>query len=66
MLFRSQWASWAMHQVATGELDARSGHEIGFLANAFRASVEKRDLEIEIKKLRETIASLNKQPRGVA
>ena len=61
-----QWSSWAMHGVATGELDARSGHEIGYLVNAFKAAVEKRDLEIEIKKLRETIASLNKQPRGVA
>jgi len=30
-----EWASWAVHAVATGEIDARTGHEIGYVLRAF-------------------------------
>jgi len=52
-----EWSSWAMHAVATGEIDARTGHEIGYLVNAFKAAVEKRDLLAEIEALRAELAS---------
>lgn len=52
-----QWSSWAMHAVATGALDARVGHEIGYLVNAFKAAVEKRDLLREIAQLRADLAA---------
>ena len=51
------WSSWAMHAVAVGEIDARTGHEIGYLVNAFKAAVEKRDLQREIEALRAELAA---------
>ena len=50
------WSSWAMHAVAIGEIDARTGHEIGYLVNSFKAAVEKRDLLREIEELRAELA----------
>ena len=50
------WSSWDMHAVAVGEIDARTGHEIGYLVNAFKAAVEKRDLLREIEELRAELA----------
>ncbi len=46
------WSSWAIRSVATGEIDPRVGHEIGYLVNAFKAAVEKRDLLRELEELR--------------
>lgn len=57
-----QWSSWAMYAVATGEIDARTGHEVGYLVNAFKAAVEKRDLLQEIEKLRAELAAARKRP----
>jgi len=54
------WSSWAMYAVATGEIDARTGHEVGYLVNAFKAAVEKRDLLTEIERLREELAEARK------
>lgn len=60
-----QWSSWAMHATATGVIDARTGHEIGYLVNAFKAAVEKRDLLREIEQLRAKLAELRKAPGQV-
>jgi hypothetical protein len=30
-----EWASWATWAVSVGKLDARTGHEVGFLLRAF-------------------------------
>ena len=38
-------------------MDARTGHEIGYLVNAFKAAVEKRDLQREIEQLRRELAA---------
>ena len=51
------WSSWAMRAVAVGEIDARTGHEIGYLVNTFKAAVEKRDLQREIEELRAELAA---------
>lgn len=58
------WSSWAMHSVAIGEIDARTGHEVGYLVNAFKAAVEKRDLLREIEALRAELAEAQKLRRG--
>lgn len=36
------------------------------MLNCLKAAVEKRDLELDIRALRATIAELQKRPRGVA
>jgi len=60
-----EWSSWAIRAVATGEIDPRVGHEIGYLVNAFKAAVEKRDLLHEIEGLRVQLAEAGKTPRAV-
>lgn len=56
-----EWSSWAIRSVATGEIDPRVGHEIGYLVNAFKAAVEKRDLLRELEELR---AQLDEARKG--
>ena len=36
----AEWASWAIRAVATGEIDPRVGHVVGYLVNSFKAAVE--------------------------
>lgn len=60
------WASWAIHAVASGNLDSRVAHEIGFLVNAFKAAVEKADLLTEIAKLRADLADARKDAPKLA
>ena len=60
------WASWAMHAVASGQLDARVGHEVGYLVNAFKAAVEKADLLTEIAQLRKDLADARKDAPKLA
>jgi hypothetical protein len=55
-----RWSSWAMHATASGIIDSRTGHEIGYLVNAFKAAVEKRDLLKEIEQLRADLAEARK------
>ena len=50
-----QWSSWAMRAIATGEIDARTGHEVGYLIARFAEAVNKRDLE---KRLEKALAEL--------
>lgn len=55
-----RWSAWAMHATATGIIDARTGHEVGYLANAFRGALEKRDLLRQIEQLRAELAEAKK------
>ena len=59
------WSAWAIYQVATGGIDARTGHEIGYLVNALKAAVEKRDLLGENQELRAHVDEM-KRPRAVS
>ena len=60
------FAAWAVHQVASGQLDPRVGHEIGFILNSFRGALEKRDLLREIESLRRDLAAARKEtPKAV-
>lgn len=62
-----RWASWAIHAVAVGRIHQRTGHEIGYLVNAFKAAIEKRDLLREIEDLRAQLddAKGHGRPRAV-
>jgi len=55
------FAAWAVHQVASGVLDSRTGHEIAFILNSFRGALEKRDLLREIEQLRRDLAAARKE-----
>ncbi len=55
------FAAWAVHQVASGSLDSRTGHEIAFILNSFRGALEKRDLLREIEQLRRDLAAARKE-----
>lgn len=41
-------------------IDGRTAHEIGFLVNSFKASLEKRDLLEELKELRAQVAEMKR------
>lgn len=56
-----RWSAWAIHATAAGVIDARTGHEIGYLVNAFKAAVEKRDLQREIESIRDELDQLKKR-----
>jgi hypothetical protein len=57
------WSAWAMHAVAAGTISERVGHEIGYLVNAFKAAVEKRDLQKQIDELRAQLAQAHERMR---
>lgn len=52
------WTSWATWAVATGAIDSRTAHEIGYLARALQAGLEKTDLSEEVDELREMVEQL--------
>jgi hypothetical protein len=55
-----------MHAIATGDLDARTGHEVGYLVARFTEALNKRDLLAEIEQLRRDLAAARKEiPRPV-
>lgn len=59
------WASWAVHAVATGKMDAKTGHEVGFLLRAFldgRRHLDK--VDERIRKLQETLRKLQRDGEG--
>jgi hypothetical protein len=61
-----QWSSWAMHACATGAMDARTGHEVGYLVARFTEALNKRDLLRKIEELERALATAKKEtPRPV-
>lgn len=56
------WASWAVWAVTTGTIDARTGHEVGYILRGFmdgkkhldRTDERVKELEATLKKLRGT------------
>lgn len=56
-----RWSAWSMHACVTGVIDARTAHEVGYLVNAFTASLQKRDMQREIEKLRAELAAAKQQ-----
>jgi hypothetical protein len=60
-----EWASWATWAVSVGKLDARTGHEVGFLLRAFldgRKHADKTD--DRVKALRQQLEQLRAQGGG--
>ena len=55
-----RFAAWLTHAIATGRLDARTGHESGYCLQRFQSIAEKRDLERQIKQLRAELAEARK------
>jgi hypothetical protein len=53
-----EWCSWATLAVATGRIDSRTAHEIGYLARALESGLEKLDLAADISELRDQLAEL--------
>lgn len=60
----TRYFAWIVNAVATGALDARSGHECAYALNGFKAAAEKRDLEREIQQLREELAAARRPRRA--
>jgi hypothetical protein len=53
------WASWAVTAVATGKIDARTGHEIGYVLRAFLDGRKHLDsVDTRVKALHETVKGL--------
>ena len=46
-----RWASWTAQSAATGQLDARTAHELVAALREFRGSLEKAELEGRVKEL---------------
>jgi len=51
----TKYFAWLVDMGATGQMDARTVHECAFALKGFQSAAEKRDLEREIKKLREEL-----------
>lgn len=52
------WASWAVHAVAVGSIDARTGDTVGKLLNALQRALKDSKLADSVAALREQIAEL--------
>lgn len=55
------WASWAVHAVATGRIDAKTSHEIAYGLNALQRALEKTRLNDEIQDLKQQVSLLLKR-----
>lgn len=51
-----KWSSWAIRAVAVNEIDARTGHEIGYLLSQFKGALEKTELVRQIEELKAQLA----------
>jgi hypothetical protein len=56
-----QWSSWATHAVAAGVIDARIAHEVSVSIREFRMSLEKRDLALEVERLKKQLTELKER-----
>jgi hypothetical protein len=60
-----KYFAWITDAIARGKIDARSGHEMAYALNGFKAAAEKRDLEREIKALRARLEAINGKDASV-
>lgn len=56
----ANWLRWCAMAVATGKLDARTGHEIVAALKELRPTLEKVGIEEEVRKLRDELAAAKK------
>ena len=61
-----RYFAFITHAVATGTMDARTGHECAYALTGFKSAVEKRDLERQIIALRKELADHSKRPARVS
>ena len=59
----AKWASWAVHAVAVGLIDARTADAVGKLLNALQRALKDSKLADSVAALREQIAELRKGAR---
>lgn len=52
------WCAWGVWAAASGKIDPKRAHEIGYLARAFLKALETAELGDEIEELREKIEEL--------
>ena len=52
----AKWASWAVHAVAVGSIDARTGDTVGKLLNALQRALKDGKMVDDVAALREQIA----------
>jgi hypothetical protein len=62
----ARFKAWVVIKTATGEIDARTAHELLYGLNGLRQTIEKRDLAREVLRLRREVERLRQQssPRG--
>lgn len=60
------WTSWATWAVATGTIDARTAHEIGYLTRALQRGLEKLEMDERVQELEEQLAELKRKGMEVA
>lgn len=53
--------AWITDAIATGRMDARTGHECAFALKGFQSAAEKRDLQREIAALRAELAAAKRE-----
>lgn len=58
------YAAWAVHAVATGQIDARTAREVNYGLTTFRMGLEKRDLLRQIRELRAKLTEYEKHGHG--
>lgn len=58
------WASWAIAAVATGRIDGRTAHEVGYLLRAYMKGLDKAELGERVEELESKLAELRRQDMG--
>lgn len=59
-----EWASWAVHAVATGKIDARTAHEMAYTLRAFMDG--RRHADSVDERVKELAAKLDKLKEGAS
>ena len=61
----AKWASWAVHAVAVGLIDARTADAVGKLLNALQRALKDSKVEADVAELRTQLAELRRGSVGV-
>ncbi len=61
----AKWASWAVHAVAVGLIDARTADAVGKLLNALQRALKDSKVEADVAELRTKLAELRRGSVGV-